>query len=558
MDQFYKQFCHEEYDPGGTLSKFTVNCPPHFNFGYDVVDEIAKKHPGQLALRWCNEAGDERAFTFDQISTLSNQAANVFAESGLKKGDKVMLILKRHYEYWYTILALHKLGAVVVPATHMLTVKDIDYRVNSAGIKAVVCTPEGSVADAVLEARDTCPTLTHLFTVRETRDGFVNLTEEISKAPEDFERVEIETEDPMLLYFTSGTTGYPKAVIHDYSYPLTHIVTARHWQNVTPGGLHLTVAETGWAKAAWGKLYGQWLVGSAVMVYDFDKFVPEDLLRVIEKYKVTTFCAPPTIYRIFVKHELDKYDLSSLRYVTNAGEALNPEIYKQFYKATGLRLMEGYGQTETTLLIANLVGSTEKVGSMGKPNPLYDVALMDEEGNFLGPDEVGEFVVRPAENGRQYGIFSGYHDDEELQREMWRYGVYHTGDTGHMDADGYFWYVGRKDDIIKSSGYRIGPFEIESVLIEHPAVLECAVTGVPDDLRGQLVKATVVLTKGYSPSEALSRELQEHVKKATAPYKYPRIISYAKELPKTISGKIRRVEIRDVDAAQPAAKQRMR
>jgi len=548
MEDFYKRFCEEAFDENGVLSKFAVKCPPDFNYAYDVVDEIARLEPARRALVWCDEAGAEASFTFEALRRLSNQTANVLASYGIGKGDRVMLILKRHYEYWYTLMALHKLGAVAVPATHMLTVKDILYRVESAGICAVVCTPDGNVSDAVLTAQEDCPTLEHLFIVRQQKAGFACLTDELAGAPETFERRPNSEDDPMLLYFTSGTTGYPKAVLHDFSYPLAHIVTAKHWQNVEPGGLHLTVAETGWAKASWGKLYGQWLAGSAVMVYDFDKFVPGDLLRVIERYQVTSFCAPPTIYRFFVKHGMTGYDLSSLKYATNAGEALNPEIYKRFYETTGLRLMEGFGQTETTLLVLNPVGSQALPGSMGRPNPLYDVMIVDEAGAETEPGRVGELVVRPRQNGKQYGIFRGYHGDDALQESVWDGGVYHTGDTAYFDENGYYWYVGRKDDIIKSSGYRIGPFEIESVLMEHPAVLECAVTGVPDEDRGQLVKATIVLTAGYTPSDDLAKELQDYVRRVTAPYKYPRAIAFEKELPKTISGKIRRVALRSRDA----------
>ena len=458
-----------------------------------------------------------------------------------------MCIRDSHYEYWYTILALHKLGAVAVPATHMLTVKDIIYRVQAADIKAVICTPEGDVADYVAQAQAECPTLRIKCVVRQPREGFLLLDDGVRQASPDMERVPNLSTDPFLMYFTSGTTGYPKAVIHDYTYPLAHIITARHWQNVRQGGLHLTVADTGWGKASWGKLYGQWLAGAAVMVYDFDKFVAADLMAVIQKYRVTSFCAPPTIYRFLIKEGMEGYDLSSLEYATNAGEALNYEVYRQILENTGIHLMEGFGQTETTLLIANLAGSESRPGSMGRPSPLYDVRLVDREGSEVPPGEVGEIVVHPCKDGRQYGIFSAYNGDDMLYRKVWAGGVYHTGDTAYRDEDGYFWYVGRLDDIIKSSGYRIGPFEIESVLMEHPAVLECAITGVPDPERGQVVKATIVLTKAYAPSSALAKELQQYVKKATAPYKYPRIVEFVEELPKTISGKIRRVEIRQKD-----------
>ena len=553
MSAIYKKFCTEEFDENGTLVKFSIQCPDTFNFAYDVTDALAKTEPDREALVWCNVAGEERRFTFGELKALSDRTANFLREAGIGKGDRVMLMLKRHHEYWTTILALHKLGAVAVPATHMLTVKDIVYRVQAASIKAVVCTNEGEVPAFVKAAQKECPTLAILCTVRQRREGFLLLDDGLQGASDVFERVDTRSTDPMLMYFTSGTTGYPKAVIHDHTYPLAHIITARHWQNVKEGGLHLTVADTGWGKASWGKLYGQWLAGTRVMVYDFDKFVAADLMAVIQKYRVTTFCAPPTIYRFLIKEGMEGYDLSSLEYATNAGEALNYEVYRQFLENTGIHLMEGFGQTETTLLIANLAGSQTRPGSMGKPSPLYDVTLIDREGNEVPDGEVGEIVVRPRKSGVQYGIFCAYNSDEALYARAWRGGVYHTGDTAYRDKDGYYWYVGRLDDIIKSSGYRIGPFEIESVLMEHPAVLECAITGVPDPERGQVVKATIVLTSQYAASPELARELQNYVKKATAPYKYPRIVEFVKELPKTISGKIRRVEIREKDAGELAA-----
>lgn len=545
MASFYKKFCTESFDKDGLLDSFSINCPPDFNYGYDVVDAIAQEAPNKEALVWCDTDKNERRFTFGEISRLSSKCANAFLADGIKKGDKVMLMLKRHYEYWYSIIALHKIGAIAIPATHMLTTKDIIYRVQNANIKAVVCTPQGSVADYVTASLPECPSLTLKYIVRNDKDGFINLTKRIEDAPEDLERIPNSSYDPMLLYFTSGTTGHPKAVLHDYSYPLAHIVTAKHWHNVTDGGLHLSVAETGWAKASWGKLYGQWLAGSAVMVYDFDKFLPGNLLKIIEKYKVTTFCAPPTIYRFFVKHGLKKYDLSNLTYCTNAGEALSPEIYREFYEASGIKLMESYGQTETTPLALNVVGSTARIGSMGKPNPLYNVDIVDESGNSVKDGEEGEIVVRqPEGDGRQIGILMCYGENNDKYR-VWRDGIYHTGDIARKDEDGYIWFVGRCDDIIKSSGYRIGPFEIESVLLEHPAVLECAITGIPDPERGQIIKATIVLSPDFEPSHKLVEELQEFVKKNTAPYKYPRSIEFVHSLPKTISGKVRRVELRE-------------
>lgn len=547
MEELYKKYIHEGFDENGVLNQFDIHCPESFNFAYDIVDEIARQEPDRRAMVWTNVAGEERTFTFGEISRLSNQAANVFSAHGIKKGDKVMLILKRHYQFWPIILALHKLGAVAIPATNLLTTKDIVFRVQAATIDAVVVTSEGKVADYVSEAKADCPELKHIFTVKADKPGFINFDTEMENAPTTFSRVPTSTDDSMLLYFTSGTTGYPKMVVHDYSYPLAHVMTAKYWQNVDPNGLHLTVSETGWAKAVWGKLYGQWILGAGIFVYDFDHFVPQDLLKMIEKYQLTTFCAPPTIYRFFIKEGLGDYDLSSLQYATIAGEALNFEVYKQFLDKTGLKLMEGFGQTETTLTVANLVGNPVKPGSMGRPTPLYNIDLVDENLVSVEPGRVGEVVLRPRDDETLFGVFRGYYRDADLTSEVWRGGVYHTGDTAYMDEDGFFWYVGRTDDIIKSSGYRIGPFEIESVLMEHPAVLECAVTGVPDEVRGQVVKATIVLTSQYSPSDELAKEIQTHVKKSTAPYKYPRVIEFVDELPKTISGKIRRIEIREND-----------
>ena len=453
-----------------------------------------------------------------------------------------MIMLKRHYEYWYVLLALHKIGAVAIPATHMLTYKDIVYRVESANVKAIVCTSENDIHNFILAAKDKLKSLEKIYNVREDIDGFIRLDKEIEKYSNKLERIYNSSSDPFLMYFTSGTTGYPKGVIHNYSYPLAHIITAVYWQNVKNNGLHLTVADTGWAKASWGKIYGQWLGGSAVMVYDYDKFIPSELLSIIEKYKVTTFCAPPTIYRFLAKENLDEYDLSNLTYATSAGEAVNPEILNRFKESTGLSIMEGFGQTESTLIIGNLKGQKTKLGSIGRPTPLYDVKLIDDEGN---ESDYGEIVVVPKKDRAQYGIFCSYNNDTELYEKVWENGFYHTKDIARRDLDGYFWYEGRKDDIIKSSGYRIGPFEVENVLMQHKSVLECAVTGVPDAIRGMVVKATVVLGKKYLPTPELAKELQEFVKKNTAPYKYPRVVEFVSELPKTISGKTKRVDIKN-------------
>lgn len=545
MSEFYQRFCTEGFDEDGVLNRFELHYPENYNFGYDVVDARAKETPNDKALVWCNVEGETAEFTFEQMSKLSNQAANMFTDYGIKKGDKVVVVLKRHYQYWYTLVALNKIGAVAIPATHLLTKKDFVYRFQAADAVAIVCTAEGEVSEHAEQAQPECPTFSTKFLVRGgDRDGWVNFDEKIKEYPDTFARRDTRATDPFLLYFTSGTTGYPKMVMHDHTYSLGHIITARHWHTEEPGELHLTVSETGWGKAAWGKLYGQWIVGSTIFVYDFDRFVAADLLHLIEKYRISTFCAPPTIFRFFIKEGIEGYDFSSVRYANIAGEALNPEVYNRFRDYTGLKLMEGFGQTETTLLLANLKGMEPKPGSMGKPSPMYNVDLVDEDGNSVAPGVVGEIVVRTRENQKQVGLFMGYYRDEEKTKAAWHDGLYHTGDTAWKDEDGYYWYVGRTDDVIKASGYRIGPFEIESVLMEHPSVLECAVTGAPDPVRGQVVKATIVLTKGYQPSEELKKELQNYVKKQTAPYKYPRIVEFVTELPKTISGKIRRAQIR--------------
>ena len=544
MENFYKQFCKESFDSNGILCEYESVYDESFNFAYDVVDKIAELEPNRRAMVWCNPDGDERVFTFGDMKRYSDMTANYFVAKGIKRGDAVMLILKRHYQFWFAILALHKIGAVGVPGTNLLMTKDYEYRFEAASVKHIIATSEGEVIDRVDTACKKYPNLVTKFSVNGSHDGWNDFDAEFDSYPDSMERMPTLADDAMLLYFTSGTTGMPKMVFHSFAYPLGHIITAKYWHNVDPNGLHLTVSETGWMKSMWGKLYGQWLMGTAVFVYDFDKFVPSDLLAVISKYKVTSFCAPPTIYRFFIKETDDNFDFSSVKYATTAGEALNPEVYNRFKDMTGLHLMEAFGQTETTVLTLNLVGTTPKPGSMGKPSPLYNVDLIDEDGNSVPPGEVGEVVIRVPEDKIQNGLFCGYYRDPELTKTVWYDGIYHTGDTAWKDEDGFFWYVGRTDDVIKSSGYRIGPFEIESVLMEHPAVLECAVTGAPDPDRGTVVKATVVLTQSYSPSDALAKELQNYVKKQTAPYKYPRILEFVPELPKTISGKIRRAEIR--------------
>ncbi len=543
MDLLYQRFCQEEFDKNGVLCKFRPVVPEDFNFAYDCVDYIARHQPDRRAMVWCDDLGHQRTFTFGDMSRYSNMTANLLLQNGVKRGDMVMVILKRHYQFWFTILALHKIGAVIIPATNLLTKKDVVYRVNAARVSAIVCTADGEVSQAVEDGEPEFYGPVQKFLVHGGREGWLDFDRELESCSPALERVPNKASDPMLLYFSSGTTGYPKMVIHDHSYAIAHIVTARHWHNVVPDGLHLTVADTGWGKALWGKLYGQWLCGAGVFVYDYTKFAPKDLLQKIQQYRITTFCAPPTIYRFFIKEGMEGYDLSSLTYATTAGEALNPEVYNRFLDYTGLRLMEGFGQTETVLSLANLVNSTPKPGSMGKPSPLYQVEVVDSEGVPVSTGEVGEIVIRA--DGPTPGLLMEYYQDPERTKEAWHDGWYHTGDTVWQDEDGYFWYVGRIDDVIKASGYRIGPFEIESVLMEHPAVLECAVTGAPDPIRGTVVKATIVLMKGYQPTPELTKELQDYVKHQTAPYKYPRIVEYVEELPKTISGKIRRVAIRE-------------
>lgn len=531
------------------VKNFKINAPDDFNFAYDVMDVLAEEKPEKLALLWTNLEGDVRRFTFADLKRLTDKAANFFYSQGIRKGDMVMLILKRHYEFWISILALHKIGAVVIPATHLLMKKDIVYRNNAAQVKAIVCTDKSEVIDHIDESEPESPSLKCKIVVGKDRPGWVNFTTGVEAASEDWERPAGEEatrlQDPMLLYFTSGTTGMPKMVMHNYSYALGHIPTAVYWHNVDPEGIHLSVSDSGWGKCAWGKLYGQWFAETTVFVYDFDKFVPPELLEVISKFKITTFCAPPTIYRYFIKEDLSKYDLSHLKYVTTAGEALNPEVFEQFRQATGLDIKEAFGQTETVLALGNFIYMNAKPGSLGKPNPIYDIDVVDENGNPCRTGESGEIAIRADENTFHIGMFMGYYKDPELTKQAWHDGLYRTGDVAWRDEEGYFWYVGRADDVIKSSGYRIGPFEVESALMEHPAVLETAITGVPHPVRGQVIKATIVLAPGYTPSEELKKELQDHVKHTTAPYKYPRVVEFVDELPKTISGKIRRVELRD-------------
>ncbi|MGI6173976.1 MAG: AMP-binding protein [Christensenellales bacterium] len=530
------------------LKNFRIDVPDHFNFSYDVLDEMAEHAGDDTALVWCNPEGEERIFTFAEMARESRRCAAMLSSLGIQKGDMVMLVLKRHYEFWFTITALHRIGAVAVPATHLLTTKDVIYRAEAASVKMIIAGDDKSFIPQCEEALKSCPTVETCIIVRGKREGWLNFDEEMAKHEPAFPRPLPlnENDDPMLLYFTSGTSGMPKMALHDFSYPLGHIQTAVYWHGCMERGLHLTVSETGWAKSVWGKLYGQWLAGSAIMVYDFEKFVPDELMSVISKYGVTTFCAPPTIYRFLIREDVTKYDLSKLKQCSIAGEALNPEVYNKWKELTGLSLREIYGQTELCVTVGTFPWMKVCPGSMGKPSPQFDVDLVDENGVSCAPGIVGEIVVR-TRRSRPVGMFLGYYRDEERTKDVWHDDIYHTMDLAWRDEWGYYWYVGRSDDLIKSSGYRIGPFEVESALMEHPAVVETAITAVPDPVRGQVVKATIVLAKGYEPSEALKKELQDHVKRLTAPYKYPRIVEFVKELPKTISGKIRRVELREKD-----------
>lgn len=547
MELIYKKYCREEFDANDRLTNIEFHYPDNYNFAYDVVDEMATVKPNKKAMIWVSNDMEERVFTFADMKKYSNKAANYLKSLGIKKGDKVMLILKRHYQFWFAMMALHKLGAVAVPATNQLMKKDLVYRFNKAHVRAVICTPDDEVSHEIdLIDKNECKSLEFRLMVNKVRDNWLDFDAGMEAADEKLERIETLAKEPMLMYFSSGTTGYPKCVQHNHLYSLGHVVTARHWHLVKEDGVHFTISDTGWGKAVWGKLYGAWLAETCVFTYDFDRFHSEKILPMFAKYNITTFCAPPTMYRFFIKEDLSKYDLSSLVHATIAGEALNPEVFKQFYNATGLKLMEGFGQTETTLAIANFNHMEPKPGSMGLPNPQYKVHLVNGEGRLCASGETGEICIDTSA-GTPLGIFMGYYEDDEATKAAWHDGLYHTGDMAWCDEDGYFWYVGRTDDLIKSSGYRIGPFEIESVIMELPSVLECAITGVPDPVRGQVVKATIVLARGYEPSEELKKSIQEYVKSHTAPYKYPRVIEFVTDLPKTISGKIKRKEIREND-----------
>ena len=537
-----KDFFDAREDENGVLQSLSFPNADRFNFAFDCVDAIGAKHPEKLAMLHLDKNKVERRFTFEDMSKASSRAANYFKALGIKRGDRVMLVLKRHYQFWFAILGLHKLGAVAIPATNQLQEHDFSYRFNAAGVSAILCTADGGTARQVETAGKDSPTLKLKILVGGSREGWHDFDEEYALYRSKYDRTPDAPcgDDPMLMFFTSGTTGYPKIAAHSYKYALGHYITAKYWHCVHADGLHFTISETGWGKALWGKLYGQWLCEGAVFTYDFDRFDAADILPMFAKYHITTFCAPPTMYRMFIKDDLSRYDLSSIRHAATAGEALNPEVFRQFEAQTGLQIYEGFGQTETTLCIGNLIGNKQKIGSMGRPIPTYDLVLVDENDQPVATGENGEICIRAQEGVGLPGLFSGYYRDEEQTREVWHDGLYHTRDVAWQDEDGYLWYVGRRDDVIKSSGYRIGPFEIESVIMELPYVLECGVSAAPDELRGQVVKASVVLVKGKEGTEELKKEIQDYVKRHTAPYKYPRIVVFKDELPKTISGKIMR------------------
>ncbi len=545
-DRIYRNFVDVVEDERGTPTSITFKNAERFNFAFDLVDALADKNPDKLAMLHIARDKTERRLTFKDMKKASAQCANYFKSLGIKKGDRVMLVLKRHYQFWFAMLGLNKLGAIAIPATNQLQEHDFAYRFQSAGVSAIICTADGDTAHQVDIAAANCPTLKHKIMVGAhadsvIRDGWRNFDEEYTLYSSHYKRTEDAPggEDLMLMFFTSGTSGYPKIAAHNYKYALGHFHTARYWHNVEPDGLHFTISDTGWAKSMWGKLYGQWLCEAATFVYDFDRFDAGDILPMFAKYHITTFCAPPTMLRMMIKEDISKYDLSSVRHMTTAGEALNPEVYRQFEKATGLQILEGFGQSESTMIIGNLTGAPHKIGSMGKPAPIYDVDLLDADGKPVPDGETGEIVIRVAD-GAPCGLFTGYYNAPEKTAEVWHDGYYHTGDTAWRDEDGFYWFVGRVDDVIKSSGYRIGPFEIESVIMELPFVLECGVSAEPDEVRGQVVKASIVLVKGTEPTEELKREVQRYVKEHTAPYKYPRIVVFRDSLPKTTSGKIQR------------------
>jgi len=541
--RIYRKFIDRTVEDG-LLTGISFKNEEKFNFAFDIVDELGRTKPEKLAMLHISEDGTERRFTFQDMKKESARAANYFKSLGIKRGDRVMLVLKRHYQFWFAVLGLHKLGAVAIPATNQLLEKDFTYRFTAGKVKAILCTADGNVADAIDEAAAKCPGLTCKILVNGSREGWHDFNDEYTMFSSHFERKDDAPcgSDPMLMFFTSGTSGYPKLAAHNYKYPLGHFITAKYWHRVNPDGLHLTISDTGWAKSMWGKLYGQWLCEAAVFVYDFDRFDAEKILPLFAKHHITTFCAPPTMYRMLAKQDLSRFDLSSIEHASTAGEALNPEVYRQFKNATGLPILEGFGQSESTLIIGNLNGSSHKLGSMGQPVPLYDVHLLDIEGKEVDTGETGEICINISK-GLPCGLAYAYEGNEEVTAETWRDGFYHTGDLAWKDEDGFYWYVGRADDVIKSSGYRIGPFEIESTIMELPYVLECGVSAAPDEVRGQVVKASIVLVKGTEGTDELKKEIQNYVKKRTAPYKYPRIVEFKTELPKTVSGKIIRKKL---------------
>ena len=540
-ERAYRKFIDVEEDEHGTPVSIKFKNTEKFNFAFDIVDAVADREPDKMCMLHVSQDMTERRFTFLDMKKASSRCANYFKSLGIKKGDRVLLVLKRHYQFWFAMLGLNKLGAIAIPGTNQLLEHDFEYRFNSAEISTVICTADGDTAHQVDLAAARCPSLKNKLIVNGTREGWRSFDEEYPLYSTHFKRTEMSPggNDTMLMFFTSGTSGYPKIAAHNYKYALGHFHTAKYWHNVDPDGLHFTISDTGWAKAMWGKLYGQWLCEAATFVYDFDRFDAATILPMFAKYHITTFCAPPTMLRMMIKQDISKYDFSSVRHMTTAGEALNPEVYRQFEKATGLQILEGFGQSESTMIIGNLVGAPHKIGSMGKPAPIYDVALLDADGKEVSDGETGEIVIS-LKNGSPIGLFTEYYRDPDKTREARHDGWYHTGDLAWRDEDGFYWYVGRADDVIKSSGYRIGPFEIESVIMELPYVLECGVSAVPDDVRGQIVKASIVLTKGTTPSDGLVKEIQEYVKHHTAPYKYPRVVVFRDELPKTVSGKIQR------------------
>ncbi len=540
----YHDFIIPTEDAQGNLTAIAFKNEEKFNFAFDVVDKLGRNKPDRRAMLHVSEDGTERTFTFQDMKKESARAANYFKAMGIKRGDRVMLVLKRHYQFWFAVLGLHKLGAIAIPATNQLLAKDFAYRFEAADVRAILCTADGDTAAAVDEAAAQYPALTHKIMVGGTKDGWHDFDNEYSMYSSHFARTADAPcgSDPMLMFFTSGTSGYPKLAAHNYKYPLGHFITAKYWHGVRPDGLHLTISDTGWAKSMWGKLYGQWLCEAGLFVYDFDRFDAEKILPKFAQYGITTFCAPPTMYRMLAKQDLSRFDLSSIQHASTAGEALNPEVYRQFQKATGLDIMEGFGQSESTLIIGNLVGSDHKLGSMGKPVPLYNVQLLDSDGKPVDPGETGEICI-DISNGLPCGLSFAYEGNAEACAETWREGFYHTGDLAWKDEDGFYWYVGRADDVIKSSGYRIGPFEIENVIMELPYVLECGVSAVPDEVRGQIVKASIVLVKDFKGTDELRKQIQDYVKSRTAPYKYPRIVEFKDSLPKTTSGKIIRKQL---------------